>query len=78
MSFFVRGGWVVGFLEADAKTPVGHIRTFGTADKIREVIAKTPTKMDLAAHAAVEHGIQGGRGGVWLDLTHEQYQNLKR
>lgn len=77
MSFFERGGWVVQFLELDAKTSIGRIRTFGSADKLRELIARTPTRLDLAAKQALEHAIQGGRGGVYLDLTSEQYRKLK-
>ena len=32
---------------------------------------------DLAARQAIEHGIEKGRGGVYLMLTPEQYAKLK-
>lgn len=70
--------WACSFVEADAKTPVGRIRQFGTADKLRELVARTPTRFDLAGKQALEHAIQGGRGGLYLDLTAAQYVALKR
>jgi hypothetical protein len=32
---------------------------------------------DLASKQAVEHGIEMGRGGVYLKLTGKQYRALK-
>jgi len=32
----------------------------------------------LADRAAVEHGIETGRGAIWLRLSAEQYAKLKR
>jgi hypothetical protein len=78
MSFFARQGWVCGFLEEDCKTPVGRGRVFATEDKIRELIARTPTRMDQAAKEALEYAFKLGRGGVWLELTGEQYRKLKQ
>lgn len=78
MTFFVRGdGWVCSFVEADLKTPIGRIRQFGSADKLRELIARTPTRFDLAGKQALAHAIEGGRGGLYLELTGEQYRKLK-
>ena len=76
-TFFLRDGWSVQFLEADAKTAVGRIRTFAEPDKIREMIARTPTKMNVEAKQALEYGISRGRGGLYLDLTEAQYRKLK-
>jgi hypothetical protein len=78
MSFFQREAWTVRFLELDAKTSIGRIRTFATADKVRELIARTPTLLDLAGKQALEHAIRGGRGGIYLELTVEQYRKLRR
>ena len=78
LSFHNRGaGWVCTFLEPDAKTPVGRMREFGSPDKIRDMIARTPTKQDQAAKQSLEYAIETGRGGVFLDLTAEQYRKLK-
>jgi hypothetical protein len=62
---FLREGWTVNVLEQDLKTPIGRIRRFATADKVRELIDRTPTKLDLAANQAIGHALQAGRGGVY-------------
>jgi hypothetical protein len=77
MTYFHRDGWSVQFLEPDLKTPVGRIRQLGSLDKVKELIARTPTRLDLAADQAIEHAITVGRGGMYLDLTAEQYQKLR-
>ncbi len=77
MSFFIRGGWSVQFLESDLKSPVGGIRTFADPQKIRELVGRTPTPMNLEARNMLEHGISQGRGGIYLQLTAEQYRRLK-
>jgi hypothetical protein len=61
VTFFERGdGWVCSFVEADLKTGVGRIRHFGTADKVRDLIARTPTRFDLAGMQALEHAFERG------------------
>lgn len=72
MSFFVRHPelWVVQFLEMDLRTSVGRIRSLGSAEKIRELIARTETKkMMLEDKQAVEYALSTGRGGVYLTLN---------
>jgi hypothetical protein len=78
MSFFERIGWTVQFLEPDLKTPIGRIRTFSDADKVRELIDRTPTPMNLETRNMIEHAINKGRGGMYLQLTEDQYRKLKR
>jgi hypothetical protein len=34
--------------------------------------------MNLESLQALEHGIETGRGGVWLELTDEQYGKLTK
>jgi hypothetical protein len=34
--------------------------------------------LNLESKQALEHGIETGRGGVWLTLTPEQYARLRR
>jgi hypothetical protein len=61
MTYLLRDGWSVQFLEPDLKTPVGRIRQLGSIDKIKELIARTPTLLDLAAKRAIEHAVTVGR-----------------
>jgi hypothetical protein len=77
MGFFERGGWTVQFLETDLKTSIGRIRTFADAQQIRNLVDRTPTPMNLEARNMLDHGINQGRGGMYLQLTDEQYQKLK-
>ena len=76
-TFFLRDGWSVQFLEADAKTPVGRILTFADPDKIRLMISRIPTKMNVEAKQTLEYGISRGRGGLYLDLSEAQYRKLR-
>lgn len=78
VTFFLSGGgWVCSFTETDLKTPTGRSRTFGSEDKLRELIVRTPTRFDLAGKQALEHAFAGGRGGLYLELTGEQYRKLR-
>ena len=78
LSFHNRGaGCFCSFLEPDAKTPAGRKREFGSPDKIRDMIARTPTRQDQSAKQSLEYGIEIGRGGLFLELTAEQYRKLK-
>jgi hypothetical protein len=80
MGFFVRGGgeWVCTFLEPDLRTPIGRIRCFGSEEKLRELIARTQTTFTLEDRQALDHATALGRGGVYLQLSGEQYEKLRR
>jgi hypothetical protein len=77
MKFHRREEWTVELLNDDLRGSVGRLRGFATDDKILEMIARTPTKLDLAAKASLENGIRNGRGGLYLELTEEQYRAWK-
>lgn len=78
MSFMLRQCWHCQFLEEDLKTALPRTLRFATPDKIMELVERTGALRDLACRQAVQHGINEGRGGVWLVLTGEQYQKLNR
>ena len=63
MTFFLRGSWVCGFLEPDLTTPVCRRRMFGAVEKLRELIARTPTRLDQADKQAFEYAV-GSAGAV--------------
>ena len=78
VNFFLRGGyWFCSFLQPDLKTPVCRGRSFASAEKVRELIAKTPTRMMSEDKQALEFALEAGRGGIWLDVTTEQYARLQ-
>jgi hypothetical protein len=77
MTFMLNQGWSCQFLEADLRTPLPRKLTFSSPDKILLLAEHTGALKDLATRQAVEHGIEMGRGGVYLMLTPEQYAKLK-
>jgi hypothetical protein len=77
MSFMDRQGWLCQFLEEDLKTPLPRNVTVKTEEKVREIARRGGCNMNLESLQALEHGIKKGRGGVWLELTEEQYGKLR-
>jgi hypothetical protein len=78
MTFFVRQGWQVQFLEADCRTPLPEKLTFTDPEKIRELARRGEAWGDSESRQMLEHAIETGRGGVFLRLTLEQYARLRR
>jgi hypothetical protein len=78
MFFMLRDGWSVQFLEADLKTPLPRKLQFRDAAKIREMFDRFSEQKTLADRQALEHAIEIGRGGVYLQLTPHQYSKLKK
>jgi hypothetical protein len=78
MSFFLRSGWYVSFLEPDLKTPLPRKFNFGSPDKIRELAQRGGALSTLEGKQMLDHAIETGRGGLYLNLTHEQYAKLTR
>jgi hypothetical protein len=46
--------------------------------KILDLAQHGGAEFNLAGRQAIEHGIGMGRGSVWLKLTREQYDTLRR
>lgn len=78
LSFQLRDAWHCSFLEPDLKTPLPRKLTFASPEKVLELAEHAGAFKDLAAKQAIEHGIEMGRGGVYLMLTQEQYAELKK
>ena len=77
-SFFQSNGWVIKFSPPSLDRVIGRCRKIATADAIRAMILRTPTQMDLASRQALEAALQNGRGGLFLELTPEQYRKIMR
>jgi hypothetical protein len=77
MSYMQRNGWFCQFLEPDLKTAVRPELHFKSDQKIREIADRGGCNMNLEARQSLDHGIEIGRGGIWLELTEEQYRRLK-
>jgi hypothetical protein len=76
MSFMLRDGWHCQFLEQDLKTPLPKRLRFNNQEKLREIAERGGCNMNLEARQSLDHGIEIGRGGIWLELSEEQYQKL--
>lgn len=73
-SFQCRNGWYVQFLECDLKTPLRRTVTFASEDKLIEMDERGKADLNLESRAAIQHGIEIGKGGFYLNLTAEQYR----
>ena len=64
MTFFLRSGWQVQFLEADLRTPLPRKFTFTDPDKIRELARKGEAWRNSESRQMPEvRHIENGRGG---------------
>ncbi len=77
MYYMYRTNWMCQFLEEDLKTPLARRLYFKSPEKIRIIVEKVGNFADLQERQALDYGLEMGRGGVWLQLTEEQYRRLK-
>ena len=78
MSFTLTKGWFCQFLEEDAQTTLPRTIRMKDTDKIFELAERGGYRLNLEGRQAIQHGIDIGRGGVWLELTEEQYAKLRK
>lgn len=77
MYYMYRTSWMCQFLEEDLKTPLPRRLYFRGPEKIRSIVEKVGNFANLQDRQALDYGLEIGRGGVWLQLTEEQYRRLK-
>ena len=70
--------WRVAFLEADCKTSLPLKLHFSSPDKVREMYRRHAKSKLLEDEQAMEHGLEIGRGGFWLEVNEDQYQVLRK
>lgn len=78
LSFQLRDGWHCQFLEQDLKNSLPRKLHFTSSDNVIELIERGGGFTDQDSRSMVNHGIEMGRGGIFLSLTDEQYEKLKR
>ena len=78
MYYMYRTDWMCQFLEEDLKTPLPKRLHFQSPAKIRAIVDKVGSFANLQDRQALDYGLETGRGGVWLQLTEEQYLRLKK
>jgi len=74
LRFEQRSGWDCQFLKADLRTPLPRKLRFATPEKVLQRVEHTGALKDWPP---VEHGLQLGKGGVYLMLSPEQNAKLK-
>jgi len=57
--------------------PVAPCRRFQDAEKIRELIRRTPSRLNLAENQALDFGITRGLGAIDIEVTADQLRKLK-
>ena len=76
MHFMQREKWACEFMEPDLKTHLPKRVSFADPGKIYEMAERAGGFNNLESKQALDHAIEIGRGGIWLDLSEEQYQKL--
>ena len=76
MHFMFRKGWPCQFLEEDMKTQLPRTLTFADDRKICEMAKRGGFTLNIAGRQELEAALRKGVGGIWLDLTREQYAKL--
>jgi hypothetical protein len=78
MSFQDRNGWHCQFLERDLKAPLPRRLHFRSSEKVVELVERGGGLTDRESRLMLAQAVEKGRGGIFLDLTEEQYAKLKR
>jgi hypothetical protein len=77
MHFILRKDWLCQFLEEDLKTALPKTIRFSDDKKIWEMAKRGGFTLNIAGRQELEEAIRKGVGGIWLDLTPEQYAKLR-
>ena len=78
MQFVHTKGWLCRFLEPDLKTPLPRKVTVRHQKKLFEMAGRGGVHLGPAGRYSIQKAIEQGRGGIWLELSEEQYAKLKR
>ena len=70
-------GWHVVFFDSASKRRLGRELLLEEDDKLYELAKRGQALNELADKQSIEAAIRGGRGGLFLKLTPEQYQKLE-
>ena len=77
MQFRFRQGWFCEFLEEDGKTRLPRTVILADERKLVELVKRGGFTLNISGRQEIEDAIRKKRGGVWLELTAEQYAKLR-
>ena len=76
--FQFRQGWQCQFLEPDLKTSLPRKPVLADSEKLIGLVERGGGLPDLASRHALDQAIAKGRGGIFLNLTPDQYAQLRQ
>jgi hypothetical protein len=77
MHFQTQSGWQCQFLEEDLKTPLARRLNLVSQEKLFEIAERGGYVLNLEGRQALQQAIEKGRGGIWLELSDDQYRKLQ-
>ena len=78
LRFSFRQGWFCQFLEEDRKTPLPRTVLLSDERKLFELVKRGGFTLNISGRLEIEEAISKKRGGVWLELTPDQYAKLRQ
>jgi hypothetical protein len=78
LKFSFRQGWFCQFLEEDGKTSLPRTVVLSDERKVFELVKRGGFTLDISGRRELNEGFRKKRGGVWLELTPEQYAKLRQ
>ena len=77
MHFEFMQGWICQFFEADMKTALPRKVQVRDEKKIWEMAKRGGFTLNISGRQEMEQALRRKRGGIWLELTPEQYAKLR-
>lgn len=77
LQFSFRQGWFCEFMEEDRKTRLPRTVILADERKLFELVKCGGFTLNISGRQEIEEAIRKKRGGVWLELTPEQYAKLR-
>jgi hypothetical protein len=78
LQFNFRQGWFCQFLEEDRKTPLPRTVLLSDERKLFQLVKRGGFRLNMCGRQETEDAIRKKRGGVWLELTPDQYAKLRQ
>ena len=78
LQFSFRQGWFCEFMEEDRKTRLPRTVILSDERKLFELVKRGGFTLNISGRQEIEEAIGKKRGGVWLELTPEQYAKLRQ
>ena len=71
-------GWFCEFMEEDRKTRLSRTVILANERKLFELVKRGGFTLNISGRQEIQEAIRKKGGGVWLELTPEQYAKLQQ